>query len=133
MATTAQNGVAKGTATQKPKVPAKKPVTPLTPEVLPIEDMRLKKIVNLQQTVDRLAELQGYVSDYNKITETLKGVGEFKSAQAKSVRFTLEDLVGDNIFETTNSNLISVVVHDLIEKLQDKQSELIDKILDFKI
>jgi len=133
MATTAQNGVAKGTATVKPKVPVKKPVQPVTPKVIPLEDARLKKIVSLQARVDRLTEFQTYVSDYNKITDTLKGVGDFKSAQAKSIRFTLEDLVADKTFETTNSNLIGILVNDLIEKLQQKQSELVDKILTFDI
>lgn len=127
MATQSQNGVAK-------KPAQKKVVAPKTEStVVAKADATLKKMVEFQQTVEKINELQRYVDDYNKVSETLKGLSQFKTdGSNESIRFVLDHMTQELNFTTFNSTLINMVIGGLIERLQAKRDELVEKILNFE-
>jgi hypothetical protein len=125
----AENGQAKKPAVKKGSSAEKSQETP----VVRIANEGLKKMVEFQQTVDRISELQKLVDDYSKVTDTLKGLSEFKCGTGESVQFNLQDLSNDNTFVTYNSTLINMVLTELVSKLKEKQTQLIDKILNFSM
>jgi hypothetical protein len=97
-------------------------------------DETLKKMVSFQHTVEKVNELQQLVEDYTKITDTLKNIGEFNpNGSGESIQFQLNDFSRDNVFMTYNTNLINQVISILTAKMKEKQTELIDKILNFTI
>lgn len=123
------NGVAKKAEAAKTATPKKEEKSP----VVKMADETLKKMVEFQQTVERINELQGLVDDYSKVSDTLKGLTEFKNIQNESVQFSISDLTSDAQFTTYNSTLIAMVIGTLTEKLKAKQQELIDRILNFEM
>lgn len=129
MATQSQNGTAK-------KAPAKAATTVKVEQgnpVVKMADETLKKLVLLEETMSRVNDLQKLVDDYSKVTDTLKGLSEFKVGTGESVQFTLNDLTSDANFTTYNSKLIELVLTELVPQLRKKQSELIDLILNFEM
>lgn len=131
-AQTAKNGVAKKASTEKTTA-SKTVKTPAETAVIEMADDNLKKMVTFQQTVDRLNDLKKMSDNYSKITETLAALKVFKGASAESIQFTLTHCTDDEHFTTYNSTLINMVVDILTTKLQEKQFELVDKILAFKL
>ena len=129
--TASKNGTAKKPAVKKSTASAKKPAAKGT--VVNIANESLKKMVSFQQTVDRLNEMQKLVDDYTKVSDTLKRLNQFKGVSGESVQFSLEDFTHENTFTTYNTNLITVVLEILIDKLEKKQTELVDNILNFQI
>ncbi len=125
-----KNGVAK-------KVTAQKATTPkIEKEQNPIvqrADDNLKKMVTLQQRMDKLTELQKMSENYAKISETLTSIKKFKNASGDSLQFTIKNVNDDETFTTYNSTLIGMVNDILISQLQEKQFELSDKILAFEL
>lgn len=123
------NGVAKKTPAKK-KAEAPKKTTP-TSVALP--NNQFSKMVEFQQTIEKVEEMKKLTESYDKLTETLNGILSFKGNNAgQSVQFNLQDFTNDKNFTTYNSNLINMVVEILVEKLKVKQEEVIDNILYFK-
>jgi hypothetical protein len=67
------------------------------------------------------------------VSETLKGLSDFKGGTGESVQFVINDLTSDANFTTYNSNLINIVLKELVATLKVKQSELVDRILNFEM
>jgi hypothetical protein len=130
MATQSQNGVAKKAPT---KAPAKAANKETKNPVIKMADETLKKMVLLEETMSRVNDLQKLVDDYSKVSETLKGLSEFKGGTGESVQFALNDLTSDVNFTTYNSKLVELVLSELVKQLKMKQSELIDRILNFEM
>ena len=108
------------------KVEKKLPVTNVADEFI-------KKLVLLEERSSRLSELQTIMDDYNKVTETLKGLDQFKGVNGESVQFTIADLTSDANFTTYNSNLVRLVIETLKDKLKTKNDQLVDQILNFEM
>lgn len=98
-----------------------------------LEDGVIKKLVLFEEKASKISELQKLVNDYGKISETLKGLSQFKGASAESVQFTIADLTSDANFTTYNSTLVNMVIDSLSDKLKLKSNQLVDDILNFEM
>ena len=130
MAVQSQNGVAKKAPT---KTPAKAEKKEVKNPVIKMADDTLKKMVLLEETMSRANELQKLMEDYSKVSETLKGLADFKGGTGESVQFVINDMTSDANFTTYNSTLVNLVLTELVAQLKAKQSELIDRILNFEM
>lgn len=129
MQTTASaNGVAKKTPAKKAEHGKAQSPTASVPV-----NNQFKKMVEFQQTIDKLGELKKLSDDYSRISETLNGLMEFKSSSDQSIQFVLHDCTNKNEFSTYNSVLIRMVLETLITKLKEKQDEIVEAIVNFKI
>lgn len=126
---TSTNGVAKKAETAKTTTGKKEVKNP----IVKMADETLKKMVLLEETMSRINDLQKLTEDYSKVSETLKGLSDFKGGTGESVQFVINDLTSDANFTTYNSNLINIVLKELVATLKVKQSELVDRILNFEM
>lgn len=125
----AQNGTAEKTATKKAVSAQKKEENP----VIKMPDLALQKMVEFQQTIDRVNDLQKLVENYTLVSETLKSIAQFKGGTGESIQFALHDYTNNNEFATYNTNLITMVVDVVTSKLNEKKQELVENILGFNL
>lgn len=134
MDTASQNGVAK-TPTKK-VVPSTKKSTPEKgnkPSVTSPVDIQFRKMVEFQEVLSKVDELKAIADRYAKVNATIEDLKGFEVSNGQSVQLTIQDHTNSKMFTSYNTNLLSMLLEILLEKLGDKKQELIDQIIGFEI
>lgn len=87
---------------------------------------------SLEERIQRVEEMRSLTMKRQRTVETLHNVRTFSFASDDSCVLTLKDSKGQT-FETSNTNLITLLTGFLSTLLSDKVSSLDDEILDFKL
>ncbi len=134
MATTAkQNGTVKRqTATSKKEVQKKLTEDAISKTVSKEKKVVIGSAVNLDERIQKFEKLRGLATQRERLTQTLSELTKFNYNQDGSSSFYLRD--SHNLeFKTTNSNLIKLVTSHLQSTLEQRKSEIEQKIVQFEL
>jgi len=88
--------------------------------------------LNLEDRIQRVAELQGITQKRARVVETLNRLRTFKFSGDDSAILEIKDGVG-NTFNTTNNSLINLLSQHLETLLQGKLDDLNKEIVEFQL
>ncbi len=122
-----KNGVKKTSTTPKSNTtnaPKKESV------VKPISTVKREVKESIDDKIDRFEKLNGFTTKRERIVNTLQKLKKFDYSKDLSASFTLVDS-SDKSFQTSNTELLEIVVSNLIKIMEIKKSELENQILEF--
>ncbi len=122
-----KNGVEKTSTTPKSNTtnaPKKKSI------VKPISTVKREVKESIDDKIDRYEKLHGFTTKRERIANTLQKLKKFDYSKDLSASFTLVDS-SDKSFQTSNTELLEIVVSNLIKTMEVKKAELENQILEF--